>query len=417
MKSIHTAGDEVEALMLQGVLEEAGIPVLLRSRQIPGYGELLERATGVWGDLLVPDARAAEARAIVAEYLSGARPDAAGRAALRGPAAGRREEPRAHARGDAVRAGDPDPRPRAGGEERRRLGGIVVPVVTLFDEQGRVDEAANVRHIEWLLARGVHGLFALGTTGEFTSLSREERRAFAELVVRTAGGRVPVLVGCSSPWTDEAVAYAEHAEEIGASAAVAVLPYYWIPPDRSIYEHFRLLAVGTRLPVYIYNFPALTGRSIPPRLVARLAADYPNIAGIKDTLDSIGHIQETLALARAVRPDFSVLCGMGHHLLNTLLMGGDGCVPGEANFSPDPLVRIYADASSGRVVEAAAQARALAALSQIFAADAPPFVVIKEAMVIAGLIPHATTRPPALPLTEDERRGLRRGLESLGVLP
>jgi 4-hydroxy-tetrahydrodipicolinate synthase len=404
MKSIHTAGDEVEALMLQGILEEAGIPVLLRSRQIPGYGELLERATGVWGDLLVPDERAAEARALVAEYLSGAKPDAAQDDRGRPPAA---RDP----------AGRRDPGPRARGAGRGRVGGIVVPVVTLFDERGRVDEAANARHIEWLLARGVHALFALGTTGEFTSLSREERRAFAELVVRTAGGRVPVLVGCGSPWTDEAVAYAEHAEEIGASAVVAVLPYYWIPPDRSIYEHFRLLAVGTRLPVYIYNFPALTGRSIPPRLVARLAADYPNIAGIKDTVDSIGHIQETLALARAVRPDFSVLCGMGHHLLNTLLMGGDGCVPGEANFAPARLVRIYADATSGRVEAAAAQARALASLSQIFAADAPPFVVVKEAMVIAGLIPHAATRPPALPLTEDERRGLRRGLESLGGPP
>ncbi len=378
MKAVHTAGDEVEAVMLQGVLEEAGIPVLLRSRQIPGYGEVLERATGVWGDLLVPDDRAAEARAIVAEYLSSAR-------------AGRREPP-------------------------GRLAGIVVPIVTLFDEQGRLDEAANVRHIEWLLAHGVHGLVALGTTGEFTSLSREERRTFAELVVRTVRGRVPVLIGCISPWTDEAVGYAEHAEAIGAAGVLAVLPYYWIPPDRSVYEHFRLLAVSTRLPVYIYNFPALTGRSIPPALVARLAADHATIAGLKDTVDSIAHIQETLACVRAVRPDFTVLCGMDYHLLNTLLLGGDGGVPGTANFLPDPLVRIYAAATGGRTDEAAEQARALASLPQLFRADAPAFVVIKEAMVMAGLIPHATTRPPALPLTEDERRDLRHGLEALGVL-
>jgi len=377
MRAVHTAGDEAEALMLQGLLEGAGIPVVLRSRQIPGYGGVIERATGVWGDLLVPDEQEAEARALVTGYLA------------------------------------PSPRPA---REEPRLGGIVVPIVTLFDERGQLDDAANVRHIEWLISNGVHGLFALGTTGEFTSLSREERRAFAELVVRTARGRVPVLVGVSSPGTDEAIAYAEHAEAIGANGVVAVLPYYWIPPDRSIYEHFRLLAVGTSLPVYIYNFPALTGRSIPPQLVARLAADCPNIAGLKDTVDSISHIQETLAVVRAVRPEFCVLCGMDYHLLNTVLLGGDGGVPGTANFNPGPLVRIYASATAGRVADAVEHARAIISLPLLFGGDAPAFVVVKEAMVMAGLIPHATTRPPALPLTEDERRRLRRGLEALGVV-
>ena len=256
MRTVHTAGDETEALMLQGLLEGAGIPVVLRSRQISGYGDVIERSIGVWGDLLVPDERETEAHALVTGFLASSR-------------RGERDVPeRAH--------------------------GIVVPIVTLFDERGQIDEQANVRHIEWLLQHGVHGLFALGTTGEFTALSPEERRGFAELAVRTARGRVPILIGVSSPATDEAIAYAEHAEEIGAQGVVAVLPYYWIPPDRSIYEHFRLLSIGTALPVYIYNFPALTGRSIPPALVARLAGDRPSIVGIKDTVDSVSHIQETL---------------------------------------------------------------------------------------------------------------------------
>jgi 4-hydroxy-tetrahydrodipicolinate synthase len=238
----------------------------------------------------------------------------------------------------------------------------------------------------------------------------------AELVVRTARGRVPVLVGCGSPWTDEAIAFAEHAEEIGPAGNAVVLPYYWVPPDRSIYEHYRLLAIGTRLPVYIYNFPGLTGRNIPPRLVGRLAEDHANIAGIKDTIDSIAHIQEIITTVRPARPDFVVLCGMDYHLLNTLLLGGDGAVPGTANFAPDPLVGIYRAVTEGRLADAAEQARLhLNAIPPLFAAEAPAFVIVKEAMVIAGLIPHAATRPPALPLTDDERRALRRGLEALGI--
>lgn len=376
MKNVHTAGDEVEALMLQGVLEQAGIPVVLRSRQVPGYGAVVEKAMGVWGDLLVPDERAADAGTLIHDYLA-AQPKSAA---------------------------------------SKGVAGIVVPIPTLFDERGRLDEDANVRHVEWLIAHGVHGLFALGTTGEFTSLSRDERRAMAELVVREARGRVPVLVGCGAPGTEEAVAYAEHAEEIGAAGVAVVLPYYWVPSDRSIYEHYRLIAIGTRLPIYIYNFPALTGRNIPPRLVRRLAEDHANIAGIKDTIDSIAHIQELIATVRPARPDFIVLCGMDYHLLNTLLLGGDGSVPGTANFAPDPLVNIYRSATEGRLADAADRARHhLGAIPGLFTADAPAFVIVKEAMVIAGLIPHATARPPALPLTDDERRSLRRGLEAMGI--
>ncbi len=378
MKTVHTAGDEAEALMLQGLLQQVGIPVMLRSHQIPGYAEVVERATGVWGDLLVPDERAAEARALLAEYLASSR--------------------------------DSRPAPR------ERIAGVVVPTVTLLDQHGAIDEDANVRHLEWLIGRGVHGLFTLGTTGEFSSLAREERRLMAELTVRVARGRVPVLVGVSSPGTDEAIAYAEHAEAVGASGVVAVLPYYWIPSDRSIYEHYRLLSVSTALPVYIYNFPALTGRSIPPRLVARLAADRPNIVGIKDTVDSIGHLLETLALTRAVRPEFTVLCGMDYHLLNTVLIGGDGCVPGSANFAPDPFVRVWRSATAGNVAAAAEDARALAPIPGIYEMDAPAFVIVKEAMVMAGLIPHAASRAPAVPLSEDERRRLRRGLAAMGVV-
>jgi dihydrodipicolinate synthase/N-acetylneuraminate lyase len=167
--------------------------------------------------------------------------------------------------------------------------------------------------------------------------------------------------------------------------------------------------------VYIYNFPALTGRSIPPSLVARLAAAYPNVAGLKDTIDSIAHIQETLALVRPERPAFSVLAGMEYHLLNTILLGGNGCVPGTANFAPQLLVGLYADASTGRLEAAAERTRALAPFARLFGLDAAPFVIVKEAMAAVGLIPRVTTRPPALPLPEDHRERLRAELEGAGV--
>ena len=374
--TVLKAGSETEAALVRRILEEVGIPVIVRSRQVPGYGDVIQKASGVWADVLVPVAYESAARQYVAGYLQQMR--------------------------------------EAGTVSR--FAGIIPPLVTLFDRDGRIDEGANREHVDRLIAGGVHAVFALGSTGETMHLTAEERRAFASLIVRHVNARVPVLVGCLNTSTPDAIALARHAEETGADGVIVIPPYYWTPNDEAIASHIGAVAGAVRLPVLIYNFPAVVGRSIPPAVIAGLAARHENVLGIKETIDSISHIHEVIALVKPSKPAFSVLCGYEFHLLNTLLSGGDGCIPAVANFAPQPTVAIYEHARAGRLAEAAAAMRQRLQLAMLYQLDAPFFVVIKEAMVLLGQIPHATVRPPSPPLSEQNRGRLRSLLSSAGLL-
>lgn len=373
---VFKAHSEAEAALVRQILVDAGIPAIVRSRQVPGYAEVIQRASGVWGDVLVPKAEEAQARAYVLDYL----------------------------------------RQMKEVQTVSRFAGIIPPLVTLFDQGGRVDDDANRAHVDFLIAGGVHGIFPLGSTGEAMHLTAEERRAFARLIVGHVDGRVPVLVGCLSTATDEAVALARHAEEIGADGVIVLPPYYWTPNDRAIEAHIGAVAEAVRLPVLIYNFPAVVGRSIPAPLVAKLASAHDRVLGIKETVDSVSHIHEVIARVKPAKPEFSVLCGYEFHLLNTLLSGGDGAIPAVANFAPEPSVAIYEHVRAGRIAEAAAVMRSRLELATLYQLDAPFFVVIKEAMMMLERIPHATVRAPAQGLSEDHRSRLRVLLSSAGLL-
>lgn len=374
--TVLKAGTESEAVLARRILEEVGIPVIVRSRQVPGYGDVIQKASGIWADVLVPVAYESTAREYLAGYLR-----------------------------QMKEAGTVS-----------RFSGIIPPLVTLFDRDGGIDDDANRAHLDRLIAGGVHAVFALGSTGEAMHLTMDERRHVATLVTRHVDGRVPVLIGCLSTSTAEAVALARHAQSSGADGVVVLPPYYWTPNDAAITAHIGAVAEAVPLPVLIYNFPAVVGRSIPAPVVASLASAHERILGIKETIDSISHIHEVLALVKPAKPAFSVLCGFEFHLLNTLLSGGDGCIPAVANFAPQPTVAIYEHVRAGRIAEAAAVMRQRLPLATLYQLDAPLFVVIKEAMVLLGQIPHATVRPPSPPLSEGNRRRLRELLTSAGLL-
>lgn len=373
---VHQASTEVEALALEQALRAAGLRVWLRSRQVPGLGDVIARASGVWGDVLVAHDDADRARAVVSAYLTSLQEDST----------------------------------------VRKFSGVIPPLVTLFDAHGGVDEMAMRRHVDRLIEAGVHGLLALGTTGEVMHLAPSERRRLAEVVVAQAHDRVPVLIGCAGTGTDEVIAYACHAQEIGASAALVIVPYYWVLSDAAVEAHYAAVARSVDLPIVIYNFPAVSGRNLAPTLIARLAEAHATIAGIKETFDSVGHIQQVLAQVRPLRPDFSVLCGFEYHLLNTLLLGGDGAIPGMANVAPAMSVAVYEAFRRGDVAQAAELMRRRLDFPTFYEFGAPLFVVVKEAMHLAGLIEHPTVRLPALPLGDDARTRLRGLLAGLGML-
>src|SRR5215207_3425820 len=188
--------------------------------------------------------------------------------------------------------------------------GLIPAMVTPFDERGEVDlEAAEAVVERFIEARG-SGISPLGSTGEFSHLTAEERKRFAEGVVSIVGGRVPVLVGVGAPGTRETVEFARHAEGAGADGVLVVSPFYWTVGEEALFAHFAAVARSVGIPVLIYNLSMLTGVDLSPFLVARVDGECPHVVRLKDTVVTVcSHTVNEVREVKTERLDFSVLAG------------------------------------------------------------------------------------------------------------
>lgn len=298
----------------------------------------------------------------------------------------------------------------------KKFSGIIPPVSSTFDRDGNPDKTAMQAVADFLIAKGVDGLFYLGTGGEFSQMNTHQRMAFAEAAVAIADKRVPVLIGVGSPSTEEAVKLARHAEACGADAVVAINPYYWKVAARNLDDYYQQIARSVSLPVIIYNFPDLTGQDLTPAIVKRLVLANDNIVGIKDTIDSVGHLRAMINTVKAVRPDFSVFCGYDDHLLNTLLLGGDGSITASVNFAPDLSVGIYRAWQQNDLATAATLNKKLLQLPSIYALETPFVSLIKYAMQCVGLPVNTYCLPPILEASEEAKAQVRELLAAQGML-
>lgn len=214
--------------------------------------------------------------------------------------------------------------------DKARIKGSIPALITPFKD-GKVDEAAFIRLINWQIEEGTHGLVPVGTTGESPTLSHEEHRRVVDLCIETAAGRVPVIAGCGSNNTAEALSLIEHAEQAGADAALVVCPYYNKPNQEGLYQHYKTLAGATALPIIIYNIPGRVIVDMLPSTMARLVADCPNIIGVKDATGNIGRIS---AQRHLCGEGFIQLSGNDDMTLGMMAMGAKGAISVTANVAP-----------------------------------------------------------------------------------
>src|SRR5215213_4103624 len=263
--------------------------------------------------------------------------------------------------------------------------GLMPAMVTPFDGQGELDLGAAEAVIERFVAAGVSGISPLGSTGEATHLTFEERKRFAEEVVRIASGRVPLVVGVGSSGTAEAVELARHAESAGADAVLAVSPFYWKVGEEALFKHFATVAESVDILVLVYNLPMLTGIDLSPSLIGRIAAECPNVSGLKDTVTEYFHTVGVLREVKRVRPDFSVLSGWEDLILPSLLAGADGTICAFANVAPELFVNLVRSARDGDLERAAELHRRVLSLVTLGGYSDPPISAIKLAMNKLGV--------------------------------
>lgn len=215
------------------------------------------------------------------------------------------------------------------------LNGVIPPVPTCFTAEGKFDQESQARLIDFLIDSDVDGLFFLGSAGEFSAMSERLRCDVAHFCTRHVNGRKPVLIGTGHTGTHTAIALSLHAQECGADYVVVVNPFYHLLSDSALFDHYRLISAELSISVLLYNFPALTGQSIPVSVITRLAGECSNIVGIKETVESMTHIRDTIQTVKPQRGEFAVFAGYDDNLLETLILGGDGAIPASANFAPN----------------------------------------------------------------------------------
>jgi len=283
-------------------------------------------------------------------------------------------------------------------------------MVTPFDSDEQLNESALAMLVERLITDGVHGVFVLGSQGEYYALDADEKRRAIEVTVAAARGRVPVYAGTGANTTRDAVQLTQMAESAGADAVSVITPNFISPSQDELYEHYRAVAACTRLPVLLYSNPARTGVNISVRLAARLA-EMDNVVGIKD---SSGDLSTTASFINETPESFRVLAGRDTLVFATLLYGGAGAVAASGNVAAKQLVRIY-DACMAGDMEGARKAQAeLSPLRAAFSLGTFP-AVIKEALLMAGLDAGPCRRPVG-PLSQDARMQLRQVMGDLGLL-
>src|SRR5579875_707295 len=207
--------------------------------------------------------------------------------------------------------------------------GIITPMLTPFDRKGEIDYDATRSLIEFLKKSGVNGLFPLGSTGLFPFLRFEERKRFLQFVIENSMG-LPVFSGVGSSSTQEAVEQARFASEIGSAVNVLMPPYYIIPGQEEIRNHFETVLKAVDHPLFIYNIPQLAGSRIEPETVLYLKENYSSVVGMKESSADMRYFSQIMALHDK---NFSVFQGQDDLLLPSMAIGADGGVCGLSNFS------------------------------------------------------------------------------------
>ncbi len=228
-----------------------------------------------------------------------------------------------------------------------RISGILTPHMVPLDDQGRIWEDELRRYIDWLIQRGVHGLYPNGSTGEFTRFTPEERRRIIKIVCEQAAGRVPVLAGAAEANVRETIAACETYAGYGARAVAIVSPFYYRLSPESIYAYFREIAMASPIDVTLYNIPMFASPIDVPTI--RRLAELPRIIGIKDSSGDLAFMMRMIAAIRPVRPDFCFLTGWDVVLVPMLLAGCDGGTNALSGVVPELTRKLYDLTREGQI--------------------------------------------------------------------
>ena len=316
---------------------------------------------------------------------------------------------------------------------KKAMKGVFVVQITPFNKDGSLDLEGMRANTRWLVERMSGKDFALvplGSTGEFYAMSDDECKAVIKMVVEEVNGRLPVIAGTARAGTQETIKMCQYAQSVGADGVQVVLPYYHIPEEEGMYQHYKQVAESVNIGIMLYNNPGVSGSWVKPALMAKLSK-IPNFIAVKESTPSI---LSYYRMQKTVDPkDTAILCGPGEQMFSfEAVYGCPGFVTYVANFAPELSYSIYEAAVARDFNKLAELVNSMAPLFSFMAkvsishgpdtaargSEAEPVMFIsatKAAMDILGLR-GGEVRLPLTGINEEEKAELSGILKAMNIL-
>ncbi|SFE82454.1 2,4-dihydroxyhept-2-ene-1,7-dioic acid aldolase [Alteribacillus iranensis] len=292
-------------------------------------------------------------------------------------------------------------------EIKKKLRGSICPVITPFKANYELDLEKQSELIEWQLGNGTHAISVTGTSGEPSSLTTEERVQVMENAMKTINGRVPFAPGTGSVNHDETMYLTKKAQEMGADAAMVIVPYYNKPNQHALYKHFKTVADSVDIPIIIYNIPGRTAQNMEVKTMSRLVEDCPNIVGAKESNKDFEHVNRVMLNCGR---DFLLYSGIELLCYPMLTIGGAGSISATANVEPKKVAEMHDAWEEGDVKKAQGLHYELMNLNDVLFKDTNP-APVKAALGMMGKIEPVLRMPMDLPseaLQEEIRETLKQ---------
>ena len=289
--------------------------------------------------------------------------------------------------------------------------GVYPAMVTPLNKNLEIDENGLRYEVDFLIGSHVHGLVAMGSSGEFPYLTVDEKKRVIDIVVEQTNGRIPVVVCTSSIGTDEVILLSRYAQERGADGIMINLPLYYPLTDEDVFNHYQAVSKAVELPILLYDFPHLTHLDMSLELISKLSY-LDNVVGVKET----GPVEKAEEIIKMQKKEpFYVFTGISFVFLQILKMGGAGVICLIPCIVPREIVSIYESYKAGDVEKASqSQEKIYPLVSMVAVPVQPPMV--KEAMRQLGHPIQSYVKSPLPQITEAQKDIVRKSLIDMDLI-
>ncbi|MEA1010598.1 MULTISPECIES: 4-hydroxy-tetrahydrodipicolinate synthase [Bacillus cereus group] len=284
-------------------------------------------------------------------------------------------------------------------------------LITPMDEFQEINWNGVKQNVNYFIEQKVAGIIINGSTGEFVSLSKEERFNMVETVLKEVDGRIPVIVGTAAETTKETIEYTKHAEAHGADCALIINSYYCKPKEEEIYFHFKEISNAVNIPIMLYNNPFTSGVDMSTELMLRIGKECENVTHIKE---SSGDIRKARDLVRQGEGAFQVFCGSEDLVMESYLVGATGWVSVAGNIVPGLVTKMYEHFQNGELEKAWEINDAILPLCEFLEGSGKYVQIVKRSMELHGQA-GGPSRYPRLGLTEEEDQKLQTILAEIAA--